>query len=104
MLTAMSRTGPESVLESATALADAGEPADAAELLATALLTGPPDPDRDAELLRALADADIALGWDGTALALLAEAQRVAPGDPAVVGDRVRRLCEHGRYGEALAA
>lgn len=100
MLTAMSSTGPAAVLEAAELCSAAGDHADAAHLLAQALVTGPSDP----ELLRALADAQFAVGWDGCALALLAEAQRIAPGDVIVAIDRNVRLREHGRFTEALAA
>lgn len=100
MLTAMSSTGPAAVLEAAELCSAAGEHADAAHLLAQALITGPFDP----ALLRALAEAQFAVGWDGCALTLLAEAQRLAPQDESVVATRNHRLREHGRFAEALAA
>ncbi|GAB3826771.1 hypothetical protein GCM10027610_008970 [Dactylosporangium cerinum] len=100
MLTAMSSTGPAAVLEAAELCLAAGDHAEAARLLAEALITGPSDP----ILLRVLADAQFAIGWDGCALALLAEAQRVAPDDGVVAIDRNYRLREHGRFAEALAA
>jgi tetratricopeptide (TPR) repeat protein len=100
MLTAMSSTGPAAVLEAAQLCSAAGDHADAACLLADALITGPSEPD----LLCALAAAQFEIGWDGCALALLAEAQRVAPGDETVVATRNHRLREHGRFAEALAA
>ncbi|MDG6108515.1 hypothetical protein Daura_14735 [Dactylosporangium aurantiacum] len=96
----MSSTGPAAVLEAAELCSVVGDHADAAHLLAEALITGPADP----ALLHALADAQFAVGWDGCALALLAEAQRVAPGDVTVAASRNHRLREHGRFAEALTA
>ncbi|MEV4141550.1 hypothetical protein AB0J72_56510 [Dactylosporangium sp. NPDC049742] len=95
----MSSTGPAAVLEAAELCSVAGDHADAAHLLAEALITGPSDPD----LLRALAAAQFAIGWDGCALALLAEAHRVAPDDEAVITDRNIALRDHGRFVQALA-
>ncbi|MET7418780.1 hypothetical protein [Dactylosporangium sp. NPDC005555] len=95
----MSSTGPAAVLEAAELCAAAGDHADAAHLLADALVTGP----ADADLLRALAEAQSAIGWDGCALALLAEAHRTAPDDEAVITARNASLREHGRFVEALA-
>ncbi|MFF5231699.1 hypothetical protein [Dactylosporangium sp. NPDC000521] len=95
----MSSNGPAAVLEAAELCSAAGDHADAAHLLAEALITGPSDPD----LLRALAGAQFAIGWDGCALALLAEAHRVAPDDEAVITDRNIALRDHGRFVEALA-
>ncbi|MEV4516966.1 hypothetical protein AB0K00_49440 [Dactylosporangium sp. NPDC049525] len=95
----MSSTGPAAVLEAAELCSAAGDHADAAQLLAQALITGQSDP----ALLHALAEAQFAIGWAGCALALLAEAQRVAHDDVAVATDRNQRLREHGRFAEALA-
>ncbi|MEV0134391.1 hypothetical protein AB0H83_38780 [Dactylosporangium sp. NPDC050688] len=96
----MSSSGPAAVLEAAELCSVVGDHADAAHLLAEALITGPSDP----ALLHALAEAQFAVGWDGCALALLAEAQRVAPDDAPVAATRNHRLREHGRFAEALTA